>query len=58
MMQVKYFPSLAYLLSGGFRQPQLYPDSALPAIQAVEKLLAPLPALTAARMLVVLRRRE
>jgi len=58
MMQVKYFPSLAYLLSGGFRQPQLYPDAALPAIQAVEKLLAPLPALTAARMLVVLRRRE
>lgn len=55
--RVKYFPALAYLMSGGFRGPQLYPDFALPAIQGIEKLLAPLPALTAARMLVVLRPR-
>jgi len=53
--RVKYFPALSYLLSGGFRGPQLYPDVALPALRAVEKALAPLPALTAARMLVVLR---
>ncbi|HTB63898.1 MAG TPA: methyltransferase domain-containing protein, partial [Opitutales bacterium] len=53
--RVKYFPALAYLMSGGFRGPQLFPTGALPAIQAVEKLLAPLPALTAVRMLVVLR---
>ncbi len=58
MTRVKYFPALSYLMSGGFRGPQLYPDFALPAIQAVEKLLAPLPALTAARMLVVLRPKE
>ncbi len=53
--KVKYFPALAYLMSGGFRGPQLYPDAALPAIQAVEKILAPAPALSAARMLVVLK---
>jgi len=53
--QVKYFPALSYLMSGGFRGPQLYPDAALPALQALENVLAPLPALTAARMLVVLR---
>jgi SAM-dependent methyltransferase len=58
MTQVKYFPALAYLMSGGFRGPQLFPTGALPAIQAVENLLAPLPALTAVRMLVVLRLRE
>jgi SAM-dependent methyltransferase len=55
--KVAYFPSLAYLLSGGFRGPQLFPDWALPGLFGVEKLLAPFPALTAARMLVVLRRR-
>jgi SAM-dependent methyltransferase len=55
--RVKYFPALAYLMSGGFRGPQLYPDFALPAMQGLEKILAPLPALTAARMLVVLRPR-
>jgi len=54
----KYFPALSYLMSGGFRGPQLYPDFALPVLQAMEKALAPLPALTAARMLVVLRPRE
>lgn len=56
--QVKYFPALAYLMSGGFRGPQMYPDAALPAIQAVEKILAPMPALSAARMMVVLRVRK
>jgi hypothetical protein len=54
--QVNYLPAISYLLSGGFRGPQLYPDFALPALQALEKILAPVPALTAARMLVVLRR--
>jgi SAM-dependent methyltransferase len=58
MTRVKYFPALAYLLTGGFSGPQLFPNFARPAIQAVEKLLAPVPALTAARMLVVLRPRE
>jgi SAM-dependent methyltransferase len=54
--RVKYFPAFSYLMSGGFRGPQIYPDFALPAIQVIEKILAPMPALTAARMLVVLRR--
>ncbi len=53
--QVKYFPALAYMMSGGFRGPQLFPDFALPALQTIEKILASAPALTAVRMLVVLR---
>jgi SAM-dependent methyltransferase len=53
--RVQYYPALAYLLSGGFRGPQLFPDRALPALQTLEKILQPFPALTAARMLVVLR---
>ena len=57
MTQVKYYPSLAYLLSGGFRRPQFYPNFMLPIVQATEKLMAPFPLLTAARMLVVLRPR-
>jgi SAM-dependent methyltransferase len=53
--RVSYYPALAYLMSGGFRGPQLFPDAALPALLALEKLLAPVPLVTAARMLVVLR---
>ncbi len=56
--KIKYYPALSYLLSGGFRGPQLYPDAALPALQALEKFLAPLPILSAARMLAVLRADE
>jgi SAM-dependent methyltransferase len=55
MTRVRYYPALAYLMSGGFRGPQLFPDAALPMLQRLEKILAPAPALTAARMLVVLR---
>jgi SAM-dependent methyltransferase len=55
--QVRYYPALAYLLSGGFRGPQLFPDRALPAVSALEKILRPFPALTASRMLVVLQPR-
>jgi len=58
LMRVKYFPSISYLLSGGFRGPLLLPNFAVPIVQAAEKLLAPFPMLTAARMLVVLRPRE
>ena len=53
--RVQYYPALPYLLSGGFRGPQLFPDRALPILQTLDKLLRPFPALTAARMLVVLR---
>ena len=53
--RVQYYPALPYLLSGGFRGPQLFPDFALPILQALDKILRPFPTLTAARMLVVLR---
>jgi hypothetical protein len=36
----------------------LYPDFALPALQSLEKILAPLPLISAGRMMVVLRRTD
>jgi SAM-dependent methyltransferase len=53
--RVQYYPALPYLLSGGFRGPQLFPDRALPVLQVLDRLLQPCPTLTASRMLVVLR---
>ena len=50
-------PAWSWLMCGGLRGPQLYPDAALPLIQRLEKLLSVLPALFAARLLVVLERK-
>jgi SAM-dependent methyltransferase len=54
ILEVMYDPALAYVASGGFRGPQLYPAFLLPALLAVERLLKPLPALFATRMMVVM----
>ena len=48
--------AISYAASGGYSKPQLYPTSALPLIQKVEKLLDPLPALFATRMVVILQK--
>lgn len=47
----------AYLLSGGFSFPALYPQFVLPALTGVDALLSRLPRLFGARCLVVLERR-
>lgn len=56
VIEVAHFPSLAYVGSGGFRGPQLYPRNFLPVVRFVEKMLAPFPALFSTRMLVVLEK--
>lgn len=50
--------SFSYLLSGGFRGPQVYPDSCLPLLESVDRSLNTLPGLFAARMLIVLEKKS
>ena len=53
--EVTYFSALAYLGTGGFRGPQLYPMAALPLLNRVDSFLSRFPSL-ASRMLVVLEK--
>jgi SAM-dependent methyltransferase len=53
--EVAYFTALAYLGSGGFRGPQLYPMAALPLLNRVDSVLSRFPFL-ASRMLVALEK--
>jgi SAM-dependent methyltransferase len=55
--EVKYYSSLAYLGTGGFRGPQLYPAMLLPLFNHVDAFLSRFPAL-ASRMLVVLDKNQ
>jgi SAM-dependent methyltransferase len=55
--EVTYFSALAYLGSGGFRGPQLYPMVGLPLLNRVDSLLSRFPSL-ASRMLVVLEKQR
>jgi len=57
VVEVSYFSGLAYLGSGGFRGPQLYPMAALPLLNRVDSFLSRFPSL-ASRMLVVLEKRD
>jgi SAM-dependent methyltransferase len=49
---------IAYVASGGFSKPQLYPLSFLSVIRAFEKILADWPNLFATRLLVVLQKKS
>ncbi len=53
--EVTYYSALAYLGSGGFRGPQLYPLAALPLVNRVDSFLSRFSSL-ASRMLVVLEK--
>jgi len=53
--EVSYFSALAYLGTGGFRGPQLYPIAALPLLNRLDSFLSRFPSL-ASRMLVVLEK--
>jgi SAM-dependent methyltransferase len=55
-LQQIFITSFAYLASGGFRGRQLYPDSLLPVVRAFDRLLAILPSLFAARLLIVMEK--
>jgi len=56
VVEVTYFPALAYIASGGLRGPQLIPRNALSLVNRLERLLCPFPAIFASRMLVALDR--
>lgn len=51
--EIARFPGLAYVASGGFRGPQLYPEALWPLLNLIDSALSNFPAL-ASRMLVVL----
>jgi SAM-dependent methyltransferase len=55
IVEVKYLSGLAYVASGGFRGPQLYPERLLPFLNLIDAGLSRSPKL-ASRMLVVLER--
>ena len=53
--EIRYFSGLAYVASGGFRGPQLYPEVLWPCLKMIDSALSRFPSL-ASRMLVVLER--
>lgn len=56
VIDARRFASFAYLLSGGFSKPALYPASLLPMLRQADVMFSALPQLFAARCLVTLRR--
>jgi len=57
ILEVKRIAALAYVASGGYSGPQLYPTSAYQLMKTIEKLFQPFPALFATRLLVVLEKK-
>ncbi len=55
-IETQRFSAIGYAASGGFSKPQLYPTSALPWIQRMEKFLDRFPALFATRLLIILEK--
>jgi hypothetical protein len=58
LLHVGREPGWAWLLCGGLRGPQLYPDVMLPVVRLLESGLRLLPALFSGRLLVVLERKN
>ena len=54
VLSVDQITSFAYLLSGGFRGPQVYPETWLRYVQRLDSLLGKWPAMFAARLLIIL----
>jgi hypothetical protein len=50
--EIKYYSGLAYLGTGGFRGPQLYPAALLPFFNSIDSVLSKFPSLSS-RMLLV-----
>jgi len=57
ILEVRRLADLAYVASGGFSGPQLYPEAILPIIRAFEQFANFLPALFSTRLLVVLSKK-
>jgi hypothetical protein len=56
MLQFKHIVSFAYLGSGGFRGPQLYPEAFSPFVRLIDRALSCAPSAFAARILVTLEK--
>ena len=54
--EVVSYPALTWLLTGGFRGPQLYPAFAIGLVRGLDRLLSPFARVFASRMLVVLEK--
>jgi SAM-dependent methyltransferase len=57
VIEVKRIAALAYVASGGYSGPQLYPTSAYRLMKAIEELFQPFPALFATRLMVALEKK-
>jgi SAM-dependent methyltransferase len=57
ILSVRYLSSMAYIGTGGFRGPQLYPEFLLKAVAFCDLGLSLIPSLFATRMLVVLEKK-
>jgi SAM-dependent methyltransferase len=53
---VRRIPAFSYIASGGYQNWQLYPLFLLPAMQGLDRVLAPFPSIFACRLLVVLEK--
>jgi SAM-dependent methyltransferase len=51
------FAGLPYVASGGFRGPQLFPESLLPVLRVIDRTASRVPALFATRLLVTLEKK-
>ena len=54
IIRARQLPEFAYVASGGFSKPQLYPESILPLIRKTERAFARWPEFFATRLLIVL----
>jgi SAM-dependent methyltransferase len=57
VVEIRRLAALSYAAAGGFSRMRFYPAVALPAMQALDRLLDRLPGLSSTRLLVVLERR-
>jgi SAM-dependent methyltransferase len=53
IIRVQELPDFAYVASGGFSKPQLYPKMILPLIRKIEKVFARWPRFSTTRLLIV-----
>jgi SAM-dependent methyltransferase len=56
-MRRTLFAGIPYVASGGFRGPQLFPESVLPVLRAIDRVASRVPALFATRLLVTLEKK-
>jgi hypothetical protein len=58
IVEVRQLPEFAYVASGGFSKPQLYPQAILPLIRKIENVFARWPGFSTTRLLIVLEKKK